>query len=90
MKFIAKQADIPHAMHELVVSETNLLSLLSKLYTPGSVCTIEDPTGQIRLIAEKDEKHYANRERGVMHPVTEYKIMKIKELLLELQQERSI
>lgn len=58
----------------LVLSERNLLTLLTKLYTEGSLCTIgggEDCP--MRVKAEPDEVHYGTREvpPGPMHPVTE-------------------
>lgn len=68
-------------MHELRISERNLLSLLSKLYTEGSVCSIEDPMRSIRVVAERDDEHYGARRPGIMHPATERFVVAIKEFL---------
>jgi len=66
---------------QLVLSERNLLSLLSKLYTEGSAATIvcgDVPPGYapITISAEKNDIHYSSATRegepaGEMHPVTE-------------------
>lgn len=85
MIFKEKETDLPLDMNELRISETNLLSLLSKLYTPGSACTLEDPSGSIRVIAEKDIEHYGERLRGVMHPITEIRIKELQEFLSSWQ-----
>lgn len=58
----------------LVVSERNLLVLLTKLHTEGSACTIgASEDCPMYLKAESDEEHYGAREYGPgpMHPVTE-------------------
>lgn len=57
----------------LVLSERNLLALLSKLYTDGSSCELEGP---IKVRAENDAQHYGRRSPGALHPSTE-RILKI-------------
>ena len=66
----------------LVLSERNLLTLLTKLYTEGSACEIgggEDCPMSVR--AEPDEVHYGQREYGPgpMHPTTERIMAAVKE-----------
>lgn len=66
---------------DIALSERNLITLLSKLYTPGSACTLEvgdPPSGfdAALLRAEPDELHYAWPTRegappGNMHPIAE-------------------
>jgi len=78
---------------ELILSERNLLSLLSKLYTPGSAAAIvigDVPPGYNSLLisAERDEKHYSSESRegepaGIMHPVTERVLAAIRTILRE-------
>ena len=70
----------------LVLSEKNLLSLLTKLYTKGSRCEIrggEDCPMSVR--AETDDKHYGSREYGPgpMHPVTEKLIDLVRKSMRE-------
>jgi hypothetical protein len=79
---------------DIVLSERNLLSLLSKLYTPGSACELHGgdvPDGFrfVRLRGQIDEVHYVSPTRlgapaGEMHPVTETILNAIKEALDEL------
>ena len=58
-------------MIEVKLSRRNLLSLLHKLEMPGSHRTIIKP-GNILVMAECDEAHYAGREApGPMIPETE-------------------
>jgi len=65
----------------LVLSEKNLLTLLTKLYTGGSECMIGGPAGcPMRAKAEPDEVHYAKRlPAGKMHPVTERILAAVRE-----------
>lgn len=76
--------------YEIKLSERNLLSLLSKLHTPGSACTLEsndlwygdvEGYGSFRVIAESDGVHYDGREfpPGAMHPHTEEILKFIKD-----------
>lgn len=59
----------------VTLSRRNLLALLQKLDTMGdSACTIVrecDNGWGVVVTAEPDDMHYANREPGGMHPVTE-------------------
>lgn len=69
----------------VVLSERNLLALLSKLYTPGSACTIIKPDGLI-IRAEKDDVHYKHPSRlgegpGPMHTATENFIERLRTVL---------
>lgn len=66
----------------LVVSERNLLALLTKLHTPGSACEIvggEDCLMSIK--AEPDEVHYGSRGYGPgpMHPTSEHIMRAVRE-----------
>lgn len=67
----------------VVLSERNLLSLLTKLHTTGSACTIVGGSSCPGLFvrAEPDEEHYAGRARGPgkMHPVTERIVQAVRE-----------
>jgi hypothetical protein len=77
------QTASPEGRHSLdiALSERNLITLLSKLYTPGSACAIEVgdiPGGFATALvrAEPDELHYAWPTRegappGAMHPLAE-------------------
>jgi hypothetical protein len=60
---------------EVTLSVRNLRALLSKVEEMGdSACTLFCTTEEgWRLVvrAEADEQHYAGREPGPMHPVTE-------------------
>jgi hypothetical protein len=66
---------------DIALSERNLITLLSKLYTPGSACTLQvgdTPSGfgAVLVRAEPDELHYAWPTRegappGAMHPIAE-------------------
>jgi hypothetical protein len=66
---------------DIALSERNLIALLSKLYTPGSACTLQvgdTPAGfgAVLVRAEPDELHYAWPTRdgaapGAMHPIAE-------------------
>lgn len=61
----------------LRLSRRNLQALLVKLDQPGSACTIiggRDAPG-FTVIAEDDDVHYSDREPGVMHPETEYRML---------------
>lgn len=65
---------------EVVLSEKNLLALLTKIKTDWSACTIvkgEDNGQHLIVRGERDEVHYAARPAGVMHPVTEQEIRDI-------------
>lgn len=56
----------------VTLSRRNLLTLLAKLdgHPPNSGMTIS--SGELTVIAEEDETHYANRPpAGPMHPDTE-------------------
>lgn len=73
-----------------MLSERNLLALLTKLYTPGSHAAIETSNtlgeaGRIRIRAERDDVHYADRlgPPGVMHPVTERILREIQRIVQE-------
>jgi hypothetical protein len=60
----------------VVLSERNLLTLLSKLYTPGSECEIgggNEYAPGLHVRAETDAAHYQDRPfpPGPMHPETE-------------------
>lgn len=78
---------------DIVISERNLLTLLTKLYTPGSACEIGNgdvPEGfrKAWLKAEKDDVHYASATRqssqgvaGQMHPVTEKVLAAVKKII---------
>lgn len=91
------QLSYPHDSQPVVeigLSERNLIVLLSKLYTPGSACTIlvgdvadELAYGVIR--SETDEQHYASVTRqgaaaGPMHPIAELVHGAIQDLLAGL------
>ena len=75
------QEDPDERLLVVALSERNLATLLSKLYTPGSTCSIvvgDLPPGftEMVLTAEPDGVHYASptrqgAEAGEMHPVTE-------------------
>jgi hypothetical protein len=66
---------------DVVLSSKNLVVLLSKLWTPGSLCRIENgrvPAGfaGVRISGESDEVHYNAPGRGgvgpgEMHPIAE-------------------
>lgn len=76
---------------KVTLSERNLLSLLAKLYTPGSKCQIEglDVPKDFwiaRISGEKDKIHYSNPTRngapaGPMHPITERIVSAIKDVI---------
>lgn len=83
-----------HSVLDVVLSERNLLSLLSKLYTGGSRCEIQQgdvptPFVLLRLRAEPDQVHYNSATRkgappGAMHPVTERVLSAIQQTLAEV------
>lgn len=68
----------------LILSERNVLTLLTKLYTPGSACEIAgDPIdAPINVRVETDAKHYADRPTppGPMHPTTERILQAVREV----------
>jgi hypothetical protein len=82
---------------DVVLSERNLLTLLSKLYTPGS--SREFVNGDVpagialaRFRAERDDQHYNSPSRrgagpGEMHPITEKVLAAIREALAQLADE---
>lgn len=80
----------------VVLSERNLLSMLAKLYQPGSACEIGNNVTDINdeqhpeivcwLESEADDKHYSAEDRdgaGPMHPDTERFVRKLREVLEE-------
>jgi hypothetical protein len=74
---------------KVVLSERNLLTLLTKLYTPGSACEIkggEDALG-LSVHAEPDTVHYGGREvpAGRMHPGTERVLRAIQDAKPDLE-----
>jgi len=77
----------------VALSERNLLTLLSKLYTPGSTPAIYTGGGDSTLhviLAEDDETHYGHSARGghpagSMHPTTEAILRHLREVLVEMQ-----
>jgi hypothetical protein len=80
--------DINEDRVTLVLSERNLLALLTKLYTKGSFCTIQGPEGcPISVKSEHDDVHYGSRVfgPGLMHPITEKFIESIQEVVREHQ-----
>lgn len=80
--------DAPGPVLDVALSERNLLTLLSKLYTPGSACSfcngdVPDGFAYACLRAEPDEYHYASPTRecapaGSMHPLTELVLMAVR------------
>ena len=59
----AERADSAKPVLDIALSERNLLVLLTKLYTPGSACTIQsgdvpDEFGYAQIRVEPDEYHY--------------------------------
>lgn len=78
---------------EAVLSERNLLALLTKLHTTGSACTIynndvfvegvDSNLYELKLIAETDDVHYGRRldPPGEMHPMTEQFIAGLQEYI---------
>jgi hypothetical protein len=83
-----------HPVLVVALSERNLLTLLSKLYTPGSLCEVwngDVPSAFafVRLRAEPDDVHYSSPTRlgappGPMHPVTEKVLLAIHAALADL------
>jgi hypothetical protein len=77
----AEPADSVKPVLDIALSERNLLILLTKLYTPGSACTIRsgdvpDEFAYAQIRVEPDEYHYQFPTRegaaaGVMHPFSE-------------------
>jgi hypothetical protein len=77
----------------VTLSERNLIVMLSKLYTPGSKCTIgfgNVPEGfaDAWLRAEPDELHYASPTRegappGPMHPLAEVVLLAVQQAISE-------
>ena len=82
------------AVLEVTLSERNLIVLLSKLYTPGSACTIgvgdvPDEFDTAWLRAEPDELHYAFPTRegtpaGPMHPLAEAVLIAVRQAIAEV------
>ena len=80
-------------MLDVVLSERKPLSLLSKLYTPGSACLllvgdVPDGFAEVRLRAEPDEYQYYSPTRegtraGVMHPLTERVLVAVRAAIAE-------
>jgi len=80
---------------DVVISERNLLTLLSKLYTPGTrreFLSGDVPPGVAfaRIRAESDQQHYNSPSRrgvgpGPMHPVTEHVLRAIHDALDQLE-----
>lgn len=80
---------------DIALSERNLLTLLSKLYTPGSACSFlnYDIPGELGcgcavFRAEPDEYHYASPTRegtpaGEMHPLTERVLVAVRAAVAE-------
>ncbi len=78
---------------DIALSERNLLVLLTKLYTPGSACTltsgdVPDDVGYARIRVEPDEYHYEVPTRngappGAMHPLSEAIATAVKAILEE-------
>jgi len=76
---------------DIALSERNLIVLLSKLYTPGSACTlafgdVPEEFAYATIHAEPDVFHYAFPTRegappGPMHPIAELVQAVVKELL---------
>jgi hypothetical protein len=85
---ITHPADAPGPVLDVAISERNLLSLLSKLYTRGSSCAIDsydvpEEFARVRLRVEPDEFHYASPTRegappGPMHPLTECVLVAVR------------
>src|SRR5581483_9745986 len=75
------------------LSERNLLTLVTKLHTPGSRCAIgvgDVPEGfeMAWLQAEPDELHYASQTRegappGPMHPFSELVLLAVRRAIGE-------
>lgn len=68
---------------EVILSERNLLSLLDKLYMPGSARTLQRNTesNTLSISVETDAEHYEGRAVGTageMHPDTEAALAAIK------------
>ena len=72
-------------MQNIVLSERNLLSLLHKLYFPGSEATILKSTamGRVAISAVADDVAYRDCEPGPMHPDTERFIDDMKGVLTQ-------
>lgn len=77
----AERADSAKPVLDIALSERNLLVLLTKLYTPGSACTIQsgdvpDDFGYAQIRVEPDDYDYQFPTRdgaaaGAMHPFSE-------------------
>lgn len=92
---ITNPPDAPGPVLDIALSERNLLTLLSKLYTPGSACSflsgdIPDELGFAHpcLRAEPDEYHYGSPPRGgapagSMHPLTERVLIAVRAAVAE-------
>ena len=89
---------------EIALSERNLLSLLSKLYEPDSLCTITNNViddgagkniiGNVAIRAEKDDVHYADPARrgsapGQMSPKTERIVKLLQKGIEEIEREEN-
>jgi hypothetical protein len=92
---IANPPGGPGPVLDIALSERNLLTLLSKLYTPGSACSflsgdIPDELGFVQACfrGEPDEYHYCSPTRegapaGSMHPLTEGVVVAIRAAVAE-------
>jgi hypothetical protein len=90
---ITHPPNVPGAVLDIALSERNLLTLLSQLYTPGSACAFfnrDVPDGFVHacLRAEPDEYHYSSPTRegapaGPMHPLTERVLVAIRAAIAE-------
>jgi hypothetical protein len=78
---------------DIALSERNLVTLLSKLYTTGSQCSLRTgdvPDGFVgaTVRVEPDELHYASATRegaapGVMHPLAELVLVTVRRVLAD-------
>ncbi len=88
---LCHQPDLPEPVLDIALSERNLIVLVSKLYTPGSLCSFVNgdvPEGFAHAVfrAEPDELHYAYATRdgappGPMHPIAEFVVAAVKDAL---------
>lgn len=81
---VAVRLETQQTHRTVILSERNLLALLTKLYTRDSACEIvggEDCPG-VSVKAERDEQHYGDRAfgPGPMHPTTERVLREIREV----------
>jgi hypothetical protein len=90
---ITRPADSAGVVLDIALSERNLIVLLSKLYTPGSGCTLAvgDVPGGFEMAwlrAEPDELHYASPTRegappGPMHPLAELILITVRDAVAQ-------